>query len=206
MGTSGEFATYFLCWCTVSVAFLALAVDFIHCRHRWAAGLEAVFPKMITITFFLTYAVVLGLLYGGALNADDVYIVKEFLTSGGLFVASLLSLIIRRPWVYALALEAMSPEKLQEIRSTPQGMRVFQDIMNAITVLWTVVFGVMLCINLACTTWKLYGGSKAATSIVNTIATLVLVILAVRHVQPKVIEASKEKAMEQVSTNAVDPV
>lgn len=186
-----------LCWCSVSLALLALVVDFIHCRHRWAAGLEAVFPKMITLTYFVMTSVVLVLLYGGVIEASTIVVLNGCFCTGGLCLASLISLIIGRPWILGLAVEFMPPEKMQEIRSTPQGRQVFEATMTGLTQLWTAVFLLMFLVALACTFWKFNGGGTAA-NFASMPAMALIVFVCTRCVQPRVIEMSKERAMRHV--------
>jgi hypothetical protein len=202
MFARGSFASYVLCWCSVSTALIALVVDGIHCHRRWAAGLEAVFPKMITLTYLIMNSVILGLLYGGVLQAEEVYAVNGCFVLGGLTFASLASLIVRRPWVYAMAVEFMPPERLQEIRRTPEGMSVFAQIMSAITILWTVLFGLMFCINTACAIWKYHGGNKSIIQITSTVGALSVAILGSRCLQPRVIEVTKERAQARIVREA----
>jgi hypothetical protein len=150
--------------------------------------------------------IILGLLYGSVLKVDIVYIVNGCFVVGGFFVASSASLLFRRPWIYATAVEVMPPERLQEIRGTPEGIAIFKDIMTALTMLWTALFFAMFCINLGCTIWKLHGGSQAATQITSIIAIVSTVTVGVRCLQPRVIEMSKQQAMERLSSNSTSAV
>jgi len=199
----GSFAVFLLCWFTVSIAVLALVVDFFHCRHRQAAGLQAVFPKMIPVTFLVMNAVVLILLYAGVLKASVVMVINGCFVSGGLFLASAFSLLIKKPWIYAIALEAMTPARLQEVTSTPQHMQVFTEIMNAITWLWTGVFLIWFLVSLSCTFWKMYGGSQLATTLTSTFVPICTLIITARCLQPKLYKSTKEKAIGRFSADAV---
>lgn len=196
---TGSFATYFLCWCSVAIGLVALVVDAFHCRRRWASGLEAVFPKMITVTYVVMNAVILGLLYGGVLKVDIVYIINGCFIVGGLFIASSLSLLIRRPWLYAMAVEFMPPERLEAVRRSPEGVAAFKEIMTAITAVVTLIFFTMFCINLACTIWKVYGGRQDATQITNMVANAAVFTFAIKFVMPRVIGPLREKARERVA-------
>jgi hypothetical protein len=152
---------------------------------------------MITLTYFVMTSVVLVLLHGGVIEASTIVVVNGCFTTGGLCLASSISLIIGKPWIHAMAVEFMPPEKMQEIRSTPQGRHVFKATMTGITQLWTAVFLLMFLVSLACTFWKFSGGGTAA-NVASIPVILLIVFVCTKCVQPKVIEMSKERAMKNV--------
>jgi hypothetical protein len=192
---------YVIVWITCVISLIAIIVDYVHCRHRWQAGLEAVFPKLFTIVYCLMNAGILVLLYTNLLEPVTIDTWSGLINGTALFVASLISLLIGKPFTYAFAVEFLPPEQLQRVRSTPVGMEIFKEINHAVTIVWTVTFFLLTILSAACAVWRHYGGDKSVPGIVNTVGGIVVVIATARHIQPRVIESTREKARERLLPN-----
>lgn len=189
-------------WVTTYVgavlACVALIVDFFHCRRRLAAGLPAAWPKFPILVPCLSNVTQIVLLHAQVLTIVWIQAWGGVLVNSTMAVASVGSVVINKPWIYASAVESMSPEKIRLYTENEQGRVVFEGIMRGLTNLWSVVFVIFTCASVAAAVLRENGQSVASTvlSIVVPVAGVPIVL---HCVSPKVIEGIKKNKMEKLA-------
>jgi len=180
------------------LAFVALVVDFFNCRRRLAAGLPAMWPKLVILVPCLSNVTMIPLLHAKVLTVVWLQTWGGVLGNSLMAVASVGSVVINKPWIYASAVESMSPEKLRLYTENEQARMVFEGIMRGLTNLWSVVFVIFTCTSIAAALLRENGQSVAST--VLSIAVPVAGVPIVLHgVQPKVVEGIKKNKMEKMT-------
>jgi hypothetical protein len=188
---------YACTWATLILAFLALIVDYFHCQHRWSAGLLAVWPKLIPVTFLIMSAGQLGLLYGGALTPEHLRVWGGPICFGAFFVAVAGSLLVGKPFVYAYAVETLPDKAVHYITTVERYKLAFENIMWDLTILWAMIFLVLLALQIVCVYLK-DSGNDAFASILGNVAPLIIVFGATKLAQPKVMEHAKIRTYQNL--------
>ncbi|CAE8616717.1 unnamed protein product [Polarella glacialis] len=188
-----------VCASIVIVAAIGLVIDFLVVRRRRLAGLPAVFPKPVSVTFLSVFAVLLGLLCAGNLSQEVFRVWCGAAVSGSLCLMALGSLILGSPFVYADAIELMPPEKLQGLQENPADWAGFQMVMTAVTKLWAGSFFLITCVNLVAGFLE-NAGQKVVSTILAVAGPIIIVTLTFKCLQPKVISISRATATLALTT------
>lgn len=115
-------------------------------------------------------------------------------------MASAVSMLVGRPWIYAAAVDTLEQERLDHFTSNPQANIVFKAIMRALTLLWTGIFGAMTLLSAVSAVIRVSGHTLVAT-LVGTAGPIVL-IGAGWKIQPRVIERIRENYANRLTTDA----
>jgi len=181
-----------ICSMIVGVGVTALIVDFFVAQQKKLAGLPAIFPKLVPVVFVLSFTILLVLLCTSRISEDQFRMCNAAVMSGSLFIMAWVSIIIGQPFIYADAVEMMPAEKLQSLKGNSAEWEVFQTLMNTITKLWAWVFFLITCVNL-------FGGRleaagyKSASTVLGSVGPVVIILIALRCVQPRIIQKTKEE-------------
>eukprot|EP00927_Polykrikos_kofoidii_P020714 TRINITY_DN19860_c0_g3_i1.p1 TRINITY_DN19860_c0_g3~~TRINITY_DN19860_c0_g3_i1.p1 ORF type:complete len:254 (-),score=41.15 TRINITY_DN19860_c0_g3_i1:59-820(-) len=174
------------------VSIIALVADYVKCRWRWAAGKVAHWPKLIAVTFLAVNTVILILVVLDVLTADAYKAWSGVITTGTLCVMSLFSELSGRSWIFSEVIDMMdrNPERLAWIQ-TPNGKRVFDRMISAITWVWTVTFLLMTLGQLVAAVLSLRH-QKTASTVVGAGLGVFFGVVAGRCVTPRVVARVKE--------------
>jgi len=191
--TTSSKVIYICIWCSMSIAVLAIVVDGIYCRHRWSAGLPAVWPKVVTLTFCVMNATILILMYMGIVSSGRVQKWSGVVTTSGLFFATCGSLFVGKPFAYAYAVEFLPIYRLRFFADNADAGAIFNTILRAVTKLWAATFFVLIGVNIGCAFMR-SAGDATVSAIIGSGGSIAVVVVTARALQPKVIEIVVKRA------------